>query len=144
MRKEFEQYIKDYGLENVVLMGFQPHKKISDFYTAADVLVLPSEHETWGIVVSEAMCFGLPVIVSDRVGAGVDLVKNGYNGFIFPVGDAEKFSEAVKKVMDLSKEEKQLFDQRSLGIITQWVNDSDLMPKILNLLGLLKSSRKQL
>jgi len=142
MREKFEKCIKDYRLDNVILIGFQPHKEVSSFYAAADVLVLPSEHETWGIVVNEAMCFGLPIIVSDRVGAGVDLVRDGYNGFIFPVGNVEKFSGAIEKIINLSESNRQVFRQRSFDIISKWVNDSDPTPKISKLLGLLKDNSK--
>jgi glycosyltransferase involved in cell wall biosynthesis len=50
-------------------------------------LVLPSEYEPFGVVVNEAMLCGCAAVVSDRVGAGRDLVRGGENGFIFPCGD---------------------------------------------------------
>jgi glycosyltransferase involved in cell wall biosynthesis len=52
-------------------------------YAAADLFVLPSRHEPWGLVVNEAMNFSLPIIASDRVGCGPDLVRPGVNGEVF-------------------------------------------------------------
>jgi glycosyltransferase involved in cell wall biosynthesis len=68
--------------------GFLNQSEIGRAYAAADVLVLPSdEEETWGLVVNEAMQYGRPAIVSDRVGCGPDLVREGETGFVFPAGD---------------------------------------------------------
>jgi glycosyltransferase involved in cell wall biosynthesis len=60
------------------------------------VLVLPSdEGETWGLVVNEAMLCGLPVVVSDRVGCGPDLVRDGETGLRYPCGDVEALASAL-------------------------------------------------
>lgn len=74
----------------VTFAGFLNQTEIVKAYAAADCLVLPSDFgETWGLVVNEAMACGLPVIVSDRVGCGPDLVVNGVTGFVFPFGDPD-------------------------------------------------------
>ena len=57
---------------------------LAQVYGVSDVFVLPSFEETWGLVVNEAMACGLPVITTDRVGAAVDLVREGENGFVVP------------------------------------------------------------
>jgi glycosyltransferase involved in cell wall biosynthesis len=73
----------------VTFAGFLNQTEIGRAYTAADVLVLPSDYgETWGLVVNEAMLFGRPAIVSDRVGCGPDLVDPGVTGRRFAFGDA--------------------------------------------------------
>ena len=72
----------------VTFAGFLNQTEIGRAYAAADALVLPSDHgETWGLVVNEAMLFGLPAIVSDRVGCGPDLVEAGVTGMRFAFGD---------------------------------------------------------
>jgi len=68
-----------------------------EFYALADVLVLPSFSEPWGLVVNEAMVCGLPVIVSNRAGASFDLVKNGKNGFTFNPYDWKELAELMRK-----------------------------------------------
>jgi glycosyltransferase involved in cell wall biosynthesis len=68
-------------------------------YTPSDVLVLPSsEHETWGLVANEAMHFGLPVIVSDKVGCGPDLVRDGETGYTFS-HDADGLALVMEKLV---------------------------------------------
>ena len=64
-------------------------------YAAADALVLPSEGETWGMVVNEAMASGKPCLVSDRVGCGPDLIVPGETGEVFPVGDVAALSSLL-------------------------------------------------
>ena len=86
LRQSLEEYVARKEIESVHFFGFQNRQEIPKYYAASDALVLPSDQETWGIVVNEAMCFGLPLLVSDQVGAARDLVRHGYNGFTFPRG----------------------------------------------------------
>ncbi len=74
---------------DVHLAGFLNQSELPEAYVAADVFCLPSVlHETWGLVVNEALNFGLPVVVSDKVGCAADLVRPGWNGFVVPAGAA--------------------------------------------------------
>jgi len=66
--------------------GFLNQTELPAAYVAADVLVLPSESETWGLSVNEAMACGLPAIVSDAVGCAPDLIDEGKTGSTFPGG----------------------------------------------------------
>ncbi|MGA2418427.1 MAG: glycosyltransferase [Candidatus Staskawiczbacteria bacterium] len=138
LRSKIEQQIKKQKIDGVLITGFQNREKIVDFYAVADVLVLPSSSETWGIVVNEAMCFGLPIIASDQVGAAPDLVKNGYNGFIFPVGDVEGIIGAINNLINLPFSERLSFGRRSSDIIKEWI---DKINPIQQIVGLLKNIR---
>ncbi len=76
--------------------GFLNQTELPRAYAAADCLVLPSDYgETWGLVVNEAMACGLPVVVSDRVGCGPDLVEQGVTGRVFPFGDIAALADAL-------------------------------------------------
>ncbi len=68
-------------------------------YAASDILVLPSEYEPFGLVVNEAMLCRCPVIVSDRVGARFDLVREGETGFVFPCGDSDALVAALLQAL---------------------------------------------
>jgi glycosyltransferase involved in cell wall biosynthesis len=100
LRSEMERYIEDNQLSKVTLTGFINQQEIAEYYTMADVFVLPSGYgETWGLVVNEAMNFNLPLIVSDLVGCTDDLVHEGQNGFTFPFGDVEQLKEKMETML---------------------------------------------
>lgn len=82
--------------------GFLQDLQLSELYTCADVFVLPSLNEPWGLVVNEAMEFSLPIILSDRVGAQC-LLSPGRNGFLFPAGNAD---ELARVLLMLARDEK--------------------------------------
>jgi glycosyltransferase involved in cell wall biosynthesis len=79
--------------------GFLNQTELWRAYVPADAFVLPSTNrETWGLVTNEAMLFGLPVIVSDQVGCGPDLVIEGETGHVFSDG-AEGLADAMEKLV---------------------------------------------
>lgn len=82
----------------VTHMGFMNQSRVAEAYAAADCLVLPSDSESWGLVVNEAMATGLPAVVSDRVGCAPDLVASGETGEIFPVGNIGDLAAALGRV----------------------------------------------
>ena len=66
---------------------------------ASDLFVLPTRKDVWGLVINEAMCYGLPVITTDKCVSGLELVKDYENGFITPVNDSKNLAEKIRKVM---------------------------------------------
>jgi glycosyltransferase involved in cell wall biosynthesis len=78
--------------DRVRFLGFVNQSELPAIYASADLLVLPSEYEPFGVVVNEAICCGCPVAVSDHVGAARDLVLPVYPQFVFPCGNVEALS----------------------------------------------------
>ena len=78
--------------------GFQPPDKLPIFFAQADVFVLPSRHEGWGVVINQALGAGLPVICSDEVGAGADLVEENINGLHFAAGDLDGLQYCLERL----------------------------------------------
>jgi glycosyltransferase involved in cell wall biosynthesis len=76
--------------------GFQPPERLPEYFARADVFVLPSQHDGWGVVVNQALGAGLPVISSDAVGAGLDLVEENVNGLHFAAGEVEGLQRALE------------------------------------------------
>ncbi len=85
--------------EKLRFLGFVNQTGLPEIYTASDVFVLPSEHEPFGVVVNEAMLCQCPVIVSDRVGAGFDLVRDSETGFVFAMGDVTDLADTLRRAM---------------------------------------------
>ena len=84
--------------ERISYAGFQPPEELPRFFAQADVFVLPSRYDGWGVVVNQALGAGLPVICSDMAGAGHDLVEDGVNGLKFRSGDASALAEKMERV----------------------------------------------
>lgn len=82
------------------VLGFQNHTELPQWYALADLLVLPSDGgETWGLVVNEAMACGTPVVVSDAVGCGPNLVEPYLTGLTFPLGDRRALGDAIARML---------------------------------------------
>lgn len=79
----------------VHFIDFCRGEELFDYFRAADVFVLATREDIWGLVVNEAMAFALPVITTDRCVAGLEMVRDGYNGEIVPVDDADKLYQAI-------------------------------------------------
>jgi len=75
-----------------------PWERIVERYAVADVFALLSRHEPWGVVVNEAAACGLPLVLSDRVGAAYDLLVDGRNGLLVPVDDAAAAGDALREL----------------------------------------------
>jgi glycosyltransferase involved in cell wall biosynthesis len=85
---------------SVHIVGFQNQRSLSRYYNAADLLVLPSTFETWGLVVNEGLNHGLPCVVSDEVGAAPDLVLPGQTGEVFANGSARALTAALQRAVE--------------------------------------------
>ena len=96
LEKEFKD---KYGLLlNIHFIDFQNQILMPTVYRLADVFVLPSHSETWGLSINEAMNCGLAIITSDKCGAATDLIEEGVNGFIFKDKDVDQLSYFIKEM----------------------------------------------
>jgi glycosyltransferase involved in cell wall biosynthesis len=84
--------------ERVRFLGPLDRDELPAVYAQADVFVLPSRSEPWGMVLNEAAAAGLPLVATDGVGAAHDLVEDGVNGFRVPVGDEAALATALTRL----------------------------------------------
>ncbi len=117
LRSEMEKFISAHSISNVAITGFINQSGLPRYYASADIFVLPSSYESFGLVINEAMCFGLPIIATDRVASVRDLVKE--NGVIFSVGDIPALTSSLQQLLD-DPERRVRMGNRSLEIIAQW------------------------
>ena len=125
LRSELEAYVRESRIQHVYFVGFKNQTELPEFYAMADVFVLPSTFEPWGLVVNEAMCFGLLVIVSDQVGAGGDLVQHGVSGFVYPAGQVSALADQLRGVLADPVKRKET-GQVSKQLIQQWSYREDV------------------
>jgi glycosyltransferase involved in cell wall biosynthesis len=122
LRADVEARARD--VPGVRVVGFLDQTEIPAAYAAADLFVLPSAfHETWGLVVNEAMNFALPIIVSDKVGCGADLVRPGWNGYVVGHDDVAGLATAIEALAD-SPESRRTFGARSLALVDAYSVES--------------------
>ena len=124
-RPLLESRVKQLGWSSVKFLGFVNQTQLPRYYDLCNVFVLPSEWEPWGLVVNEAMNAGKAVIVSDRVGARADLVKDEDNGFVFPVGNVALLAERLQLLCE-RPETAVAMGRRSRERIAAWKFDADL------------------
>jgi len=108
-------------LENkIFLLPFQPEEELVNYYRACDVFVLPSifKSEAFGLVLTEAMACGKPVI-STELGTGTSFVnRDGVTGFVVPPRDSKALAEAINKIL-LDKELAQKFGKNAENLVIE-------------------------
>lgn len=96
---EYLELISKHDLKNVHFVEFQKKDKLFKYLVAADIFVLPTREDIWGLVINEAMAVGLPIITTDNCIAGLELIENGVNGYIVPVNDVDSLSKRMKDLL---------------------------------------------
>lgn len=84
----------------LLMPGFVNQSELGRYFTAADVFALPSAYDTWGLVVNEAMHWGLPCVVSDKTGCHRDLVEPGVTGFVHRWDSAGELQVHLQRFLD--------------------------------------------
>ncbi|MEY0436502.1 glycosyltransferase [Providencia huaxiensis] len=113
--------------QNVTFLGYVNNEQLADVYRSHDIFILPSNSEPWGLVIDEALWFGLPVVVSCNVGCSEDLVIKEKTGSVFVLNNDVSFNNALSDVeLNYSKYKKNVmkidFDRRDQDQINAYLN----------------------
>jgi glycosyltransferase involved in cell wall biosynthesis len=97
-RRQLERFARTRGMLNVALIGFANQSQIATYYAASDVLVVASAQDPHPLVVTEAACFGLPVLVSDAIGCigPNDTARPGVNTLVYPCGNVAALARLIR------------------------------------------------
>lgn len=95
--KEYLHMKEELHLGQVHFVDFMNKQALAEYYKAADLFVLPTREDIWGLVVNEAMAYGVPVITTDKCVAGIELVENGVTGEIVPVNNVQILHDSIIK-----------------------------------------------
>lgn len=117
--QEYISLQKSLRLSNVHFIRFQSKERLIDYYQAADVFVLPTRGDTWGLVINEAMANGLPVISTDRCNAALELIDEGKNGFVVPVDDENLLERRIISLL-CNDEKRAQFGKQSIEKIQNY------------------------
>jgi glycosyltransferase involved in cell wall biosynthesis len=122
LRPSLQAQAKEMNWQSIRFLGFWNQSELPAIYDLCDVFILPSGFEPWGLVINEVMNAKKAVVVSDRVGCASDLVKDGQNGRIFPVGDVKALAEAMRWAIA----HRESAGERSLELIQPWSFEEDI------------------
>lgn len=114
--KEYLNIVRVNKLKNVHFVGFKTKDELKKYYKAADAFVLPTREDIWGLVINEAMAYGLPVVTTNRCNAGLELIQNGVNGYLISTDSVFELREAMIKAVQESEE----LGRNSLKIIKDY------------------------
>lgn len=121
---ELEEFIrvKTKGDPNCKIIGFQNQSKMPVVYRLGDVFCMPSQgpNETWGLAINEAMASSLPILASDRVGCHVDLIRTGFNGWIFDHSRNDDLEDKLRVIVASGKSNLKMIGENSKKIIREW------------------------
>ena len=99
--KPNDEYIdirKKWKADNVHFEGFKNKQQLSEYYKAADLFVLPTREDIWGLVINEAMAYGLPIITTNRCIAGAELV-DFENGYLISTDSEQELTDSINRII---------------------------------------------
>ena len=124
-RERLELRVRQKGWNSVRFLGFRNQTELPAFFDLADLFVMPSTFEPWGLVVNEVMNAARPIVVSDCAGCAPDLVRHGVNGLVFPSGDVAALAEHLRTLTtDAALRER--MGRNSIELIRHWSFEEDL------------------
>ncbi len=97
--EEYASYVAEHQLTNVHFIPFVSGEEMKEYYKMADLFVLPSREDIWGLVINEAMAYALPVITTKTCAAGIELISDMQNGCLVENNTAQELAHAVKKLL---------------------------------------------
>lgn len=124
LRASLEARVPEQLRPRVSWTGFlDDQPAVSAIYRLSDVLVLPSDHEPWAVVINEAVSAGLAVVASEIVGAAAELVRDGVNGWIFQPGNLDHLTKCLLDTTDPGRIDE--MKRMSAPMLEQWQQRGD-------------------
>lgn len=139
---EYEQLVKELDLKNVYFIDFMSAEELKYYYLAADLFVLPTREDVWGLVINEAMSYALPIVTTDHCVAGVELIEDGVNGYIVPIDNPERLGSAIEKVLS-NEDLKNYMASENLNKIRDYTYEVSAQDIIAAIESVCESTRKK-
>ena len=99
-QEDIKKLVDDNELVNVHFIGLLSTEELNKYYAASDMMVFTSRGDVWGLVVNEAMSFGLPVVTSDKNGAGIHFNSLDEAVIMCELEDRDAYAKAILKLYD--------------------------------------------
>lgn len=114
-----EDYLRNKACKNITFIGKVKNENLQNYFQKHDIIILPSISETWGLVVEEALYYGMPVIVSNNCGV-TELIEEAKNGYIFDLRNPESLEKIILNINDNT------FNTLTKNISAHCICDKDL------------------
>lgn len=101
-------------IKNVKILDFVIPEKLNEYYLSADLFVLSTREDIWGLVINESMAKGLPVVTTEKCIAGLEMVTDDENGYIVETENSDQLAEAVLKILKNSELNKKMSENNIL------------------------------
>lgn len=133
--EEFIQWKEQKKLKHVHYLGFKRKNELAEYYASADLFVLLTKYDVWGLVINESMIYSLPEISTEACGAGRELIQNDENGYIIPVGDVKQFLEKASYILQ-NESVQERFGKNSFKKVQEYTieNMAEVHMKIFNII----------
>jgi glycosyltransferase involved in cell wall biosynthesis len=142
-KNELKNLCIEDNINDVFFVGFKQREELPQYYAMSDLFVLPSLQEVWGLVLNEAMASGLPVITTNKVGASVDLIKDGENGYVVESGNTEQLYEVTKKILSDPELEERM-GEKSKRIIEKRFTYENMVDGLRSALNLVHKNKTEI
>lgn len=106
--KEYFENISRQINSKTEIVSFKKKSELEQYYKMADIFVLPTRFDVWGLVINEAMAYGLPVITTQCCGAGLELIKDGVEGYLVPAENSADLRDKISELIDNEEKRKQM------------------------------------
>lgn len=118
--QEYLDLINKNDLKNIQFLNFMGKEELSKYYIASDLFILPTREDIWGLVINEAMAKGLPVITTDKCVAGLEMIEENKNGYLYSVEDIETLSNKINSFFRKKEREREEMSLEALKSIRKY------------------------
>lgn len=116
--KKLEALACSFPKAETVFPGFLNKTQLAAWYRAAELFVLPTREDIWGLVVNEAFAHGLPVVTTERCVAGMEMIEAGRTGVLVPIDDPKALAEGIAAGLKLTDRQAVLEAARAYTLET--------------------------
>ena len=134
--EEYNNLIENINPQSIKFVDFLSKEELKKYYCAADVFAIPSRSDVWGLVVGEAMSYGLPVLGSNNCMAAVAMVKDYENGFIVSDENPDSYLIKITKLREKPELLKKISDN-NYNLIQKYAIDISVNNDIRNIYSIL-------
>lgn len=108
--EDLKRLSRDLGISsNVKFVGFVNQSRLAQYFSLSDIFIFPSSREPYGLIASEVLPFGLPIIAAENIGAVGAAIRDGINGFIYPCANINELTKHTKRLLG----DKELYEKMS-------------------------------